>query len=67
MSPVKPSFLKRDREKKLQEKARLKAERREARKSSPGGGGPPIGTDDNTYPDDPTPPATPDPATDTPE
>lgn len=58
MSPQKPSFLKRDRERKLQDRAKQKAERREARKNNPNAGhGPPIGTDDNTYPDDPAPPA----------
>jgi hypothetical protein len=46
VSPLKPSFIKRDREKKLVEKARLKAERREARKASPSSGhGPPIEAD----------------------
>lgn len=47
MSSQRPSFAKRDREMKLKDKARAKAERRAARKAEPRTGhGPPIATDE---------------------
>lgn len=47
MSNQRPSFAKRDREMKLKDKAKAKAERREARKSNPGAAkGPPIAFDE---------------------
>jgi hypothetical protein len=43
MASQRPAFAKRDREMKLKDKARAKAERREARKANPRAGkGPPI-------------------------
>ena len=46
MSSQRPSFAKRDREMKLKDKARQKAERRAARKAEPRTGhGPPIATE----------------------
>lgn len=57
MSSQRPSFAKRDREMKLKDKARQKAERRAARKAEPRTGhGPPIATENPalapTTPDD---------------
>jgi hypothetical protein len=47
MSSQRPSFAKREREMKLKDKARAKAERRAARRAEPRSGyGPPIGTED---------------------
>lgn len=47
MSSQRPSFAKRDREMRLKDKARAKAERRAARKAEPRTGhGPPIATDE---------------------
>jgi hypothetical protein len=46
MSNQRPSFAKREREMKLKDKARAKAERRAARRASRTGGGPPVATDD---------------------
>lgn len=70
MSSQRPSFAKRDREAKLKDKARAKAERREARKNDPRATkGPPIAydeahvvtvssDDDTTTTDSPEAPAT---------
>jgi len=47
MSTQRPSFVKREREMKLKDKARAKAERRAARRAEPRTGhGPPIATDE---------------------
>lgn len=47
MASQRPAFAKRDREMKLKDKARAKAERREARKANPRAGkGPPIEADE---------------------
>lgn len=47
MSNQRPSFAKREREMRLKDKARQKAERREARRANPSAQkGPPIATDD---------------------
>ncbi len=51
MSSQRPSFAKREREMKLKDKARQKAERRAARKAQPRTGhGPPIATDEPAPP-----------------
>jgi len=51
MSNQRPSFAKRDREMKLKDKARAKAERRAARRAEPRTGhGPPIATDESVVP-----------------
>jgi hypothetical protein len=47
MATQRPAFAKRERENKLKDKARAKAERRAARKATPRpGNGPPIAADD---------------------
>ncbi|HEX3757157.1 MAG TPA: hypothetical protein VHW23_00560 [Kofleriaceae bacterium] len=63
MATQRPAFAKRDREMKLRDKARAKAERREARRSTPRAGkGPPIEADDAASGAEPA--ASPDPAAD---